>query len=208
MTNRSFMKSCLTLFISILLSAVALVGLVVILNEASSHSERDGKGQTIKQLQSEVMSKSIGFYVGRDLTDDNSTLLGGFGHEPSSHWIDIVPAQEHPEGAMVKVGVTEEARFKGKLIEEGNRQEARALISEQTQNFLLQSLNLGMWLTDEIEQATRQDHGLSIPEKKPEEGETTPPSSQSMNARSGDDYIHCYIPGLTDFPRSHGSFIE
>jgi hypothetical protein len=38
--------------------------------------------------------KSIGFYVGRELTADGATLLGGFGHEPSSHWIDIVPAQQ------------------------------------------------------------------------------------------------------------------
>lgn len=65
----------------------------------------------------EVMEKSIGFYVGSDLTDDGSTFLGGFGHEPSSHWIDIVPAQDHPTGATVTVGVTGEANIKGELID-------------------------------------------------------------------------------------------
>ena len=61
--------------------------------------------------------KSIGIYVGSELTDDGSTLLGGFGHEPSSHWIEIVPRQEHPEGATWEVGVTENARIPGELIE-------------------------------------------------------------------------------------------
>jgi dipeptidase len=61
--------------------------------------------------------KSIGFYVGHELTEDGSVLLGGFGHEPSSHWIEIVPRQEHPEGATVQVGVTEESRIPGELID-------------------------------------------------------------------------------------------
>ncbi|GHD36391.1 hypothetical protein GCM10007147_43720 [Nocardiopsis kunsanensis] len=61
--------------------------------------------------------KSIGFYVGKDLTDDGSVLLGGFGHEPSSHWLEIVQDQEHPEGATVQVGATEEADLPGELTE-------------------------------------------------------------------------------------------
>ncbi|WP_211202224.1 C69 family dipeptidase [Salicibibacter cibarius] len=60
---------------------------------------------------------SIGFYVGNQLTKDGSTLLGGFGHEPSSHWIDIVPGQHHPEGATTQVGVTEEANIPGRLTD-------------------------------------------------------------------------------------------
>ncbi|MGF7088775.1 dipeptidase [Kroppenstedtia sanguinis] len=60
---------------------------------------------------------SIGFYVGKDLTADGSTLLGGFGHEPSSHWIDIIPAQDHPEGSTTQVGVTEEAEIPGERME-------------------------------------------------------------------------------------------
>lgn len=59
---------------------------------------------------------SIGFYVGKNLTNDGSTLLGGFGHEPSSHWLDIVPAQNHPAGSTIQVGVTEEASIPGELI--------------------------------------------------------------------------------------------
>ncbi|MFC3285799.1 C69 family dipeptidase [Litchfieldella rifensis] len=61
--------------------------------------------------------KSLGIYIGSDLTEDGSTFLAGFGHEPSSHWIEIVPRQAHPQGATWKVGVTGQARIPGELIE-------------------------------------------------------------------------------------------
>ncbi|TVP81317.1 MAG: peptidase U34 [Alkalicoccus sp.] len=77
----------------------------------------------------ETESKSIGFYVGSDLTESGHTLLGGFGHEPSSHWIDIVPAQEHPPGSVIEVGVTEEANLPGELIEIPQAEETYKYIS-------------------------------------------------------------------------------
>ncbi|PXX98699.1 peptidase U34 [Halomonas sp. LBP4] len=61
--------------------------------------------------------KSLGIYVGNALTEDGATLLAGFGHEPSSHWIEIVPRQTHPQGATWRVGVTDQARIPGELIE-------------------------------------------------------------------------------------------
>ncbi|MDA0567915.1 C69 family dipeptidase [Streptomonospora sp. S1-112] len=61
--------------------------------------------------------KSIAFYVGRNLTADGSVLVGGFGHEPSSHWLEIVDRQEHPEDATVTVGATGEALIPGRLTE-------------------------------------------------------------------------------------------
>lgn len=62
-------------------------------------------------------TKSIGFYVGKNLTEDGSVLLGGFGHEPSSHWLEIVPRRQFPEGATTTVGVTEDASYPGRLTE-------------------------------------------------------------------------------------------
>ncbi len=61
--------------------------------------------------------KSIGFYVGKNRTDSGATLLGGFGHEPSSHWLESVPRQQHPPGSMITVGATEEADLPGKLTQ-------------------------------------------------------------------------------------------
>jgi len=60
---------------------------------------------------------SYGIYVGRDLTADGSVLLGGTGEEVSSHWLEIVPAQEHPEGSTVSVGVDERASYPGEFME-------------------------------------------------------------------------------------------
>ena len=59
--------------------------------------------------------KSFAVYVGKDLTEDGYPVLGGFGHEPSSHWVEVVPAQDHPEGAEITVGATAEADMPGQL---------------------------------------------------------------------------------------------
>jgi len=60
---------------------------------------------------------SYGIYVGSDLTADGSVLLGGTGEEVSSHWLEIVPAQTHPESATIAVGVDERANYPGEFIE-------------------------------------------------------------------------------------------
>jgi dipeptidase len=60
---------------------------------------------------------SYGIYVGKNLTADGSVFLAGYGDEPSSHWLEIIPEREHPEGATIKVGATETAKFPGEQIE-------------------------------------------------------------------------------------------
>lgn len=88
----------------------------------SNGIEKEAEAEEALEAENEkknypTKEKSIGFYVGSELTEDGSTLIGGFGHEPSSHWIDIVPAQNHPEDTVMEVGVTEEASIEGELIE-------------------------------------------------------------------------------------------
>ncbi len=60
---------------------------------------------------------SYGIYVGKNLTDDGSVLLGGTGDEVSSHWLEIVPRKTHPEGATIRVGVDERATYPGVFID-------------------------------------------------------------------------------------------
>ncbi|MFP4125420.1 MAG: C69 family dipeptidase [Alphaproteobacteria bacterium] len=60
---------------------------------------------------------SYAFYVGKNLTATGGVIVGGTGEEVSSHWLEIVPAREHPADATVEVGVTGEARIPGELIE-------------------------------------------------------------------------------------------
>ncbi len=61
--------------------------------------------------------KSVGLYVGKDLTEDGSVLLGGYGDEPSSHFIEIVPGQKHAADATMEVGITEKADMPGERFE-------------------------------------------------------------------------------------------
>jgi dipeptidase len=60
---------------------------------------------------------SYAIYVGKNLTTDGSVLIGGSGDEVSSHWLEVVPAKDHPEGTTITVGVTAEAFMPGKFIE-------------------------------------------------------------------------------------------
>ena len=60
---------------------------------------------------------SYGIYVGKDLTVDGSVFLAGYGDEPSSHWLEIIPQRKHPAGATIEVGATETARYPGELME-------------------------------------------------------------------------------------------
>jgi dipeptidase len=60
---------------------------------------------------------SYAIYVGKNLTADGSVLIGGSGDEVSSHWLEVVPARDHPDGASIRVGVTAEAFMPGKFIE-------------------------------------------------------------------------------------------
>jgi len=66
--------------------------------------------------QSPPPAKSIAIYVGRNLTADGSVLLGGFGHEPSSHWYEVTPRRSFSPGTTVEVGVTEDARIPGRRM--------------------------------------------------------------------------------------------
>jgi len=82
-------------------------------NEGSDHEDDPVRNPTAAPRP----SKSMGIYIGSDLTDDGSTMLGGFGHEQSSHWIEIIPHQQFPADATTTVGITEDAEIPGGLIE-------------------------------------------------------------------------------------------
>jgi hypothetical protein len=49
---------------------------------------------------------SYAVYVGAGLTSDGCAYLAGYGDEPSSHWLELVPRTEHPAGSKIEVGVT------------------------------------------------------------------------------------------------------
>ena len=38
---------------------------------------------------------SYGLYIGKNFTSDGHAWLAGYGDEPSSHWLEVVPRKEH-----------------------------------------------------------------------------------------------------------------
>ena len=56
-------------------------------------------------------------YVGKNLCEGGHAFLAGYGDEPSSHWLEIVPSRRHPDGTMITVGVTHKADFPGQLTQ-------------------------------------------------------------------------------------------
>ncbi|MCE8522937.1 C69 family dipeptidase [Ruegeria pomeroyi] len=59
---------------------------------------------------------SYALYVGRNHSRTGHAWLGGYGDEPSSHWLEIVPATDHALGSMIEVGVGPEAHMPGRRI--------------------------------------------------------------------------------------------
>lgn len=83
-----------------------------------SFTDETGGGSTARVGEiPETSSKSYGYYVGKNLTEGGSVLLGGTGEEVSSHWLEIVPHQEHAPDEKITVGVTGEASIPGELMQ-------------------------------------------------------------------------------------------
>ena len=53
-------------------------------------------GVLVAALWAPLGHASVAIYVGKNLTKSGNVLLAGFGDEPSSHWLSIVPRREHP----------------------------------------------------------------------------------------------------------------
>ncbi len=56
---------------------------------------------------------SYAIYIGRDHTPDGIAWLAGYGDEPSSHWLEVVPRGTYDSGASVEVGVGGDADMPG-----------------------------------------------------------------------------------------------
>lgn len=60
---------------------------------------------------------SYAIYVGKNLTRDGIAYLAGYGDEPSSHWLEVIPRSSHNKDATITVGVTPQADMPGELSE-------------------------------------------------------------------------------------------
>ncbi|MEM7292352.1 MAG: C69 family dipeptidase, partial [Pseudomonadota bacterium] len=60
---------------------------------------------------------SYALYVGKNHSADGHAYLAGYGDEPSSHWLEVVPRLRHAPEATIEVGVTAAADLPGERIE-------------------------------------------------------------------------------------------
>ncbi len=72
-------------------------------------------GALVALACSPLAHASLFLYVGKNLTRSGNVMVAGFGDEPSSHWLEIVPRRQYPEGATVPVGGTESVLVPNKL---------------------------------------------------------------------------------------------
>jgi len=56
---------------------------------------------------------SYGIYIGRNHCADGHGWLAGYGDEPSSHWLEIVPRTHHAPDAVIEVGVSAQSDLPG-----------------------------------------------------------------------------------------------
>lgn len=59
---------------------------------------------------------SYAIFVGKNHSRTGHAWLAGYGDEPSAHWLEILPATDHPEGATIEVGVGPGADMPGRRI--------------------------------------------------------------------------------------------
>lgn len=116
-------------------AAAALTAGVLVTMTGADASEGDPRTAALVQAQAQRdPDKSFAVYIGKNRTANGHPFIGGFGHEPSSHWIDIVPRRTFPEGTTVEVGVTEDADIPGKLTRIPQaRQTARYITSNYSE---------------------------------------------------------------------------
>lgn len=57
---------------------------------------------------------SYAIYIGKNHSATGHAWLGGYGDEPSSHWLEIIPAADHAPGTTIDVGVGPEAEMPGR----------------------------------------------------------------------------------------------
>jgi hypothetical protein len=128
---------------------------------------------------------------------------------------------EHPEDFLPPVTADLEA-FEAQLLQEqaalegeaaallrgGSAESARSLLTEYAEERLLQALELGEALATRVEARTREAYGIRMPATQVPSGASWRPESETMTRRPGNTYHRCFVSGLADYPRRHGSYAD
>ncbi len=120
---------------------------------------------------------SLAVYVGKDLTKDGSVLLAGFGDEPSSHWLTIVPRRRHPAGSEIAAGGGPASRMPGEPI--------RIPQVPETHRYISMDYSYYSGLPAPLTNGGMNEHGLAVRDvalfSRRELVETTPNPQRGLN---------------------------
>lgn len=120
---------------------------------------------------------SYAIFIGSARTDDGRAYLAGYGDEPSSHWLEIVPRSTHSPDDEIEVGVTAEADLPG----------VRSTIPQVTETFrhLRVSYSQYMGVPAPLTNGGLNEHGVAVRDvwspSHPRLVEMTPPDQRGPN---------------------------
>lgn len=97
---------------------------------------------------------SYGIYIGRDHTADGIAYLAGYGDEPSSHWLELVPHKTHATDSTITVGVTPQAGLPG--------QRSRIPQAGQTARHLRVSYSHYLGVPAPLTNGGLNEHGVAV----------------------------------------------
>lgn len=120
---------------------------------------------------------SYGIYIGRNHTADWHAWLAGYGDEPSSHWLEVVPRARHAPGATLEVGVSATSVLPGR----------RSTIPQasETSRHLRVSYSHYLGVPAPITNGGLNEHGVAVRDiwspSRPELVAMTPPDQTGPN---------------------------
>lgn len=120
---------------------------------------------------------SYGIYIGRNHSADGHAWLAGYGDEPSSHWLELVPRASHAPDAQIEVGVSPSADLPGQ----------RSTIPQVAQTFrhLRVSYSYYLGVPAPITNGGLNEHGVAVRDiwstSRRELIEMTPPDQRGPN---------------------------
>ncbi|MBT8487273.1 MAG: peptidase U34, partial [Gemmatimonadetes bacterium] len=127
--------------------------------------------------------------------------------DPRSLLKPVTAALEAFEADVIDAHFETERRAR-QLVNENRSQMIPGILTDQVEQHLLDALDLGERLVVGVEVETRAQSGIRMPTVDVPEGASWRPESEPMTLRPGRTYHRCWVEGLDDYPRRHGSYAE
>jgi LPXTG-motif cell wall-anchored protein len=125
--------------------------------------------------------------------------------QPRQFLAPVTGALEVFEALLLEEQPTVEAQAAA-LYENGMADSAGALLTGHAMRRLTGALRLGGSLVERVETDSRERFPIRMPEVDVPEGASWRAESEPMTRRPGRAYHRCFVPGLDEYPRSHGSY--